>query len=49
MMIIEKKEYLRFVLTLIIVMVNGQLSVVNAQRSVRLDLDRTIKLATDSR
>ena len=48
MMIIEKKEYLRFVLTLIIVMVNGQLSVVNAQRSVRLDLDRTIKLATDS-
>ena len=61
MMIIERKIYIRVVLALIILMINGQWSIVNGQssmvngqssivngQSVRLDLDRTIKLATDS-
>ena len=35
-------------LALILLLMGSQWSAVNAQRKVRLDLDRTISLATDS-
>ena len=45
---VGKNKYLWVILALIMLLVNGQWLMVNGQHSVRLDLNRTIQLATDS-
>ena len=47
-MVISKRTYCQVALVLVLLLINGQWSMVNSQHTVRLDLDRTISLATDS-